>query len=508
MNTIMKNILILGLAISVCCTNSWAATAVPDIKANQSDDPITINYTDNLSISISLNSNDQNDNADWWLVGNTPTGLFSYQDLIGWQAGIVPMKQTALATLPQQEILNRTGLAPGSYTLYFGFDNNVNAEIDLDKAIYDTVNIVSTASTPSGVKGLDTSLFFYSSLAEDISIQNCTLSDGTETTCYKITIAGYPSNHEVGPFCPKTILDTADDSGIWFDGNGVYDLTGEFIVGLADHYNDSDWKLYDNDGNVNVTDTKEEFELAAVPDVDASLHNHCVEGHIKWLENGEPLPTTVLIPTSPVNGASATQANGNLGVTLNGVIIAHSAPVDAILSAHTIAAFDDCGGHINPFDGYHLHGARGCSEVGEAVDGETPIFAYALDGYPIHSPLDPADEAAAGLDACQGHTTEEHGYHYHAASVEKNAILSCFTGMTVESTRPDGRDDSDLAAAAEQLGVTEEALRAALGDPAQGAPDFAAAAEALGVTEAELMAALGNPPERAMPPEQSAPNTP
>ena len=212
--------------------------------------------------------------------------------------------------------------------------------------------------------------------------------------------------------------------------------TGEFILGLADLYNDSDWKLYDNDGNVNVTDTKEEFELAAVPDVDASLHNHCVEGRIEWLENGDPVPTTVLIPTTPVNGASATQANGNLGVTLNGVIIAHSAPVEAILSAHTIAAFDDCGGHINPFDGYHLHGARGCSEVGEVVDGETRIFAYALDGYAIHSPLD----AAAELDACQGHTTDAHGYHYHAASVEKNAILSCFTGMTVESTTtPDGR---------------------------------------------------------------------
>jgi hypothetical protein len=77
MNTIMKNRLLLGLAISVCCTNSWAASAVPDIKANQSDVPITINYTDNLSISISLNSNDQNDNADWWLVGNTPTGEYA-----------------------------------------------------------------------------------------------------------------------------------------------------------------------------------------------------------------------------------------------------------------------------------------------------------------------------------------------------------------------------------------------------------------------------------------------
>jgi len=49
----------------------------------------------------------------------------------------------------------------------------------------------------------------------------------------------------------------------------------------------------------------------------------------------------------------------------------------------------------------------------------------------------------------------------------------------------------DLAAAATKLGITEDALKAALGDPSQGKPDFAAAATKLGITEATLMAALG-----------------
>jgi hypothetical protein len=53
----------------------------------------------------------------------------------------------------------------------------------------------------------------------------------------------------------------------------------------------------------------------------------------------------------------------------------------------------------------------------------------------------------------------------------------------------------DLAAAATKLGVTEDALKAALGDPSQGQPDFAAAAKTLGVTEAVLKAALGVPTE-------------
>jgi hypothetical protein len=34
-----------------------------------------------------------------------------------------------------------------------------------------------------------------------------------------------------------------------------------------------------------------------------------------------------------------------------------------LISAYTISAFDDCGGHINPFDGYHLHGARGTPQL-------------------------------------------------------------------------------------------------------------------------------------------------
>jgi len=54
-----------------------------------------------------------------------------------------------------------------------------------------------------------------------------------------------------------------------------------------------------------------------------------------------------------------------------------------------------------------------------------------------------------------------------------------------------GGKELDLATAAAQLNVTEEALQAALGDPSQGQPDFAAAAQALGVSEADLLAALG-----------------
>ena len=70
---------------------------------------------------------------------------------------------------------------------------------------------------------------------------------------------------------------------------------------------------------------------------------------------------------------------------------------------------------------------------------------------------------------------------------------------------PGGQPMIDLAAAAETLGVTEEALIAAMGEPGQGAPDFAAIAATLGVTEADLMAALGMV-EGGMPPGGGMPS--
>lgn len=282
--------------------------------------------------------------------------------------------------------------------------------------------------------GLDLNHFFDGALAEDAIVVDCTLSDGTETQCYEITIAGKPANHEIGPFCPGSISTSADDAGIWFDGDGLYDVDGDFILGVAELYGDANWKLHNDDGTVRVTDTPEAFDAAARPDVDPEYQNHCVAGEMAWLENGEAVQTTVTIPVNPIL-AGKSSSGGNWGIALNGVIIAQSAPVENILSAYTIAVFDDCGGHINPVDGYHLHGAMGCSELGDAPEGETPIFAYAMDGYPIHSTLSEDQIDMADLDECGGHSTEELGYHYHANPAHENSVISCFKGVTLEGVR-------------------------------------------------------------------------
>lgn len=274
--------------------------------------------------------------------------------------------------------------------------------------------------------------FIDGALTEELSSVSCTLSDGTETTCNEVTIAGAPANAEIGPFCPETTSTSAKHAGIWLDGENLYDADGEFIVSLPEIYDDPNWKLYDDEGNVRVTDTKEAFEAAARPDVAEEYQNYCVEGQVDFLDGGEPIEATYLIPDDPNNTGEATEIAGKVGVTLNGVGIDPSAPVDAILGAYTIAAFDDCGGHVNPVEGYHVHAATDCSEVGDAEEGETNAFALAMDGFAIHSPYSEGEEPA-DLDDCGGHQTESLGYHYHANPPEENAVLSCLMGSVEES---------------------------------------------------------------------------
>ena len=277
-----------------------------------------------------------------------------------------------------------------------------------------------TFSTPAA--GPDISLFLAGALARGVTTEPCTLSSGTATTCYRITVVGLPVDHAVGPFCPPTTSSTATEWGIWFDGDGLYDLDGEFIKGLSSLYGDDNWLLYDEDGNVNVTATQEAFEGAARPNVAPEYQNHCVEGRVAWLPGGQPVATTVLIPTSPVVAAAPTSNARFLGVTLNGVRIDGSAPVRDILRAYTIAAFDDCGGYFNPVEGYHVHAAVGCSGI--EVGGHGRHFAYALDGNAVFTTL----AAASDLDRCGGHNSDLLGYHYHSAPAAENLVVRCLAG--------------------------------------------------------------------------------
>tara|TARA_R110002096_G_scaffold159976_2_gene325971 strand:+ start:4416 stop:5411 length:996 start_codon:yes stop_codon:yes gene_type:complete len=307
-------------------------------------------------------------------------------------------------------------------TTYACSSGDGGTESVVDQTVNDSVQ-------DTGLEGLDPSLFVSGALSASVTTEACTLSGGTETDCYRIEIPGVPADRVIGPFCPPTIFSDASAGGIWFDGGGdVYDIDGDFIVNLVNLYGDQNWQLYDQaTGDVNVTDTQVACEAAARPNVDPQYQNHCVECAIEYYGGG--VSQTFLIPVTPVPMATSGNIGGDdLGVTLDGVVLAPPAPVQAILGAYTIAAFDDCGGHVNPVEGYHYHGATGCTEVVRQDDGHAALMGYTLDGYALHGMLNEDGSEPTDLDGCRGHTDDVRGYHYHAASAGENMFIGCFRG--------------------------------------------------------------------------------
>ena len=363
------------------------------------------------------------------------------------------------------------------------------------------LNLFNSNETASdlGAPGVLTTNFLEGSLTKAITTEDCTLSNGDETKCYRIEVTGSPVDTKIGPFCPESTSSTAEVSGIWLDGEKMYNADGQFIMDLSTIYKDVKWKLYDDSGKVKVTDTKEAFQGAARPDVQEAYKYHCVEGTWEWTETTKPVPTSILIPVKPVLAGETSSPRGNLGVTLNGLVISASAPVDAILGAYTIAAFDDCGGHFNPTAGYHLHAYTGCEgiEYESHIDNpnaETKIIGYAMDGVAVFAPL--SSKSTIKLDECNGRTTAKDGYHYYAQSAEKNLVVKCVKGLTAvdplasnEGPGGPGGPAIDTAAAAKKLGITEAELKDAFGNMMP--PDFALAAKNLGITEAKLKETLG-----------------
>ena len=355
------------------------------------------------------------------------------------------------------------------------------------------------SSTELGAPGVVATNFLEGSLTKAITTEDCTLSDGTQTSCYRIEVTGSPVATKIGPFCPESTSSSAEVSGIWLDGENLYNADGKFIMDLSTIYKDVKWKLYDDSGKVKVTDSKEAFQGAARPDVQEEYKYHCVEGTWEWTETTKPVPTSILVPVKPILANESSSPRGNLGVTINGLVISASAPVDAILGAYTIAAFDDCGGHFNPTAGYHLHAYTGCEGVEydsqiDNPDAETKIIGYAMDGVAVFAPL--SSKSTIKLDECNGRTTAKDGYHYYAQSAEKNLVVKCVKGLTAvdplatnEGPGAQGAPGVDTAAAAKKLGITEAELKEAFGNSMP--PNFATAAKKLGITEAELKLKLG-----------------
>ncbi len=313
----------------------------------------------------------------------------------------------------------------------------------------------------------------------------CTLSDGTETECYKIVTNSTPSDHQMGPWCPEHITDDAEAGGIWLKDGEVYDVDGAFIENLSEFYGDSTWQMYDDEGNIFITKTEEDCNNAANPNVGEEYQNFCVECIPSYITE---VTQSYLIPISPVlqdeltlfsrghggggpggpggadrpdrperpdNGDRPERPDGERGprpdgergprgpggpgndqnsvpstrgIALNGVEFSAPAPLNNILSAYTIAPFDDAGGHINVHQGYHYHTATGVSHSIDQKDDHSALIGYALDGIGIYGQLDKNGNAPTDLDEARGHYDAIRGYHYHVDAAGNNNFINGLKG--------------------------------------------------------------------------------
>lgn len=128
-----------------------------------------------------------------------------------------------------------------------GFQNNCNKKDSKSTEVNKSSNVKVTS--------VDSSLFIKGNLLEEIVTEDCELSNGTKTKCYKIKVKGEPSEHKMGPWCPNRINDDKEKGGIWFKDGQIFDVDGKFIVNLDKFYDDSEWKVYRDDGTVKVTKT-------------------------------------------------------------------------------------------------------------------------------------------------------------------------------------------------------------------------------------------------------------
>lgn len=283
-------------------------------------------------------------------------------------------------------------------------------------------------------------------------IVDCTLSGGQATTCLSITLRAAPASFEIGPWCPRNISDGPDVSGIWLNDGQVYDADGAFIQNLSTFYKDDAWQLFDPvTGKINVTDTQVACEAAARPDVAVEYQNHCVECSMSYFP--KDASQTYVIPVSPQKAETISPRvdHGGVGIAFSGARLDAAAPLDAILQAYTIAAFDDCGGHVNPNVGYHIHAVTDClAQVSIQTDHAGQI-GIAMDGYPLHTQFNLDGKEPENLDVCRGHSVDGIGYHYHVNDPGVNAILPCHTGQT-GCTLETSDDVCDASAASSRRG--------------------------------------------------------
>ena len=123
---------------------STALAVTCDIKANDSDGPVTTLKRDLLRATVSLDPDSHvGVECDWWVAVNTPfdpPNDWFHFDLSGWIPGLSFTYQGPLFDLGTVTVFNMADLPAGTYTFYFAVDTNMNGFLDIgNKLFFDSI---------------------------------------------------------------------------------------------------------------------------------------------------------------------------------------------------------------------------------------------------------------------------------------------------------------------------------------------------------------------------------
>ena len=153
---------------------------------------------------------------------------------------------------------------------------------------------------------------------------------------------------------------------------------------------------------------------------------------------------TFRLPLEPVRNREITQLPmGPIGVALNGVVFFNPFERGGMnaVEGYNQEWLDSCCGHPEMRGVYHYHKFPSCLKSPFPDDGKrhSPVIGFAFDGYPIYGPYEAEGEMAKDLsekeklDACNGHSDPERGYHYHVTPGKFPYIIGGYRGRVEAS---------------------------------------------------------------------------
>lgn len=153
---------------------------------------------------------------------------------------------------------------------------------------------------------------------------------------------------------------------------------------------------------------------------------------------------TFRLPLIPRKSDSITRLPmGPIGTSLNGVVFFNPFEMEGrnAVAGYDEVWLDSCCGHPQQTGVYHYHKYPTCVKSPFIDEGRShsPIIGFAFDGYPLYGPFESDNTMAMdlngdqALDACNGHSDPERGYHYHVTPNRFPYILGGYAGVVEPS---------------------------------------------------------------------------